>query len=109
MAKREKKSEFGVKKISSIKIDVMLKEDSEGGYTAECIELNVVTEGDTMKEVMKNIKDAIALHIETACKEGIAEEVLAKIYQKTKKPELREIHVPLQGVCIPNLALPKLC
>jgi predicted RNase H-like HicB family nuclease len=36
----------------------------EKKYVAECLDLAVVTEGDTLDEVTANIREAIALHLE---------------------------------------------
>lgn len=36
----------------------------ETKYVAECIDLPVVTEGDTLDEVTANVRDAVALHLE---------------------------------------------
>jgi predicted RNase H-like HicB family nuclease len=33
-------------------------------YVAECLDLAVVTEGNTLDEVMANIREAIGLHLE---------------------------------------------
>ena len=33
-------------------------------YIAECMDLPVVTQGRTLDEVVENVKDAIALHLE---------------------------------------------
>jgi predicted RNase H-like HicB family nuclease len=33
-------------------------------YVAECLDLPVVTEGDTLDELASNIREAIALHLE---------------------------------------------
>ncbi len=33
-------------------------------YIAECMDLAVVTQGRTLDEVVENVKDAIALHLE---------------------------------------------
>src|ERR1039458_5693964 len=33
-------------------------------FTAECLEVAVVTQGDTLDEVVRNLNDAIALHLE---------------------------------------------
>jgi predicted RNase H-like HicB family nuclease len=33
-------------------------------YVAECMDLPVVTQGDTLDEVTSNIREAIALHLE---------------------------------------------
>ncbi|MGH9878147.1 MAG: type II toxin-antitoxin system HicB family antitoxin, partial [Nitrososphaerales archaeon] len=37
-----------------------------GGYSVRCIELpGAISEGDTKKEALKNIKEAIELYLET--------------------------------------------
>ena len=33
-------------------------------YTAECLDLPVVTQGRTLDEVVENVEEAIALHLE---------------------------------------------
>ena len=33
-------------------------------YVAECVDLPIVTQGKTLDEVVKNIKEAIELHLE---------------------------------------------
>ncbi len=43
----------------------MIKEAEEGGYLARCIELpQVHTEGETMEEVRKNMRDALNLALD---------------------------------------------
>ena len=34
------------------------------GYVAECLDLPIVTEGDTLDEVTANIRESIGLHLE---------------------------------------------
>jgi predicted RNase H-like HicB family nuclease len=36
----------------------------ETKYVAECLDLAVVTEGDTLDEVTANVREAIGLHLE---------------------------------------------
>ncbi|MDG2991930.1 type II toxin-antitoxin system HicB family antitoxin [Candidatus Synechococcus calcipolaris G9] len=36
----------------------------QSGYIAECLEISVVTQGETLDEVVKNLQEAIALHLE---------------------------------------------
>ncbi len=36
----------------------------ESGFIAECIELPIVTQGQTLDAVVKNLRDAISLHLE---------------------------------------------
>lgn len=50
--------------MSAYNFSVVIEKDSEG-YFAFCPELQgCYTQGDTYEEVLKNIKDAIRLHIE---------------------------------------------
>jgi predicted RNase H-like HicB family nuclease len=44
-------------------------------YVADCIDLPVVTQGDTLDEVVANVREAIALHLED---EDLAELGLAE-------------------------------
>jgi predicted RNase H-like HicB family nuclease len=37
---------------------------SGGGYVAECLEVAVVTQGRTADEVLRNLREAVALHLE---------------------------------------------
>ena len=48
-----------MKKIIQVKIY-----RGEKYYVAECVDLPVVTQGKTLDEVVKNIKEAIELHLE---------------------------------------------
>ena len=51
------------------KFSVVIEKDKDG-YFAFCPELQgCYTQGDTYEEVLKNIKDAIKLHIEDRIKE----------------------------------------
>jgi predicted RNase H-like HicB family nuclease len=36
----------------------------ENKYVADCMDLPVVTEGDTLDQVISNIREAISLHLE---------------------------------------------
>lgn len=36
----------------------------EDYYVAECVEINVVTQGKTLDEVVNNLQEAVALHLE---------------------------------------------
>ena len=50
-----------------MKIKAIIHSAEEGGYWAEVPELvGCITEGDTMEEVMANLKDAIALWLDVA-------------------------------------------
>ena len=47
----------------------------EKKYVADCMDLPVVTQGDTLDEVVANVREAIALHLED---ENLAELGLAE-------------------------------
>lgn len=52
------------------KLSVIIEKDADG-YFAFCPELQgCYTQGDTYEEVLKNIKDAIRLHIEDRMESG---------------------------------------
>jgi predicted RNase H-like HicB family nuclease len=36
-----------------------LVQDADGGYVAECLSENIVTQGDTWTELRANVKDAV--------------------------------------------------
>ena len=38
--------------------------ESEGGYVAECLEVGVVTEGCSLDETLRNLREAVALFME---------------------------------------------
>ena len=45
----------------SIKVYISKGEEQ---YVAECLEVAVVTQGRTLDEVVRNLRDAVALHLE---------------------------------------------
>ena len=42
----------------------IVEEDPEGGYTAKALGQSILTEGDTLEELKKNIKDALRCHFD---------------------------------------------
>lgn len=71
--------------IKGRKFTVILREEPEGGYSAQCLELpGVISEGENRKETLVNIKEAI---------EGYLETFPEDIDQLTRKKELVEITV----------------
>jgi predicted RNase H-like HicB family nuclease len=54
----------------------LIEEALEGGYTAKAIGEGIFTEGDTLEEIKKNIREAVGCHFE----EG-------------KKPKLIRLHM----------------
>lgn len=45
-------------------IQAVIYSGDESGYVAECLNLAVVTQGKTLDETMKNLREAIQLHLE---------------------------------------------
>jgi len=45
-------------------IQIILYPGNESGYVAECVNLPVVTQGQTIDDTVKNMKEALALHFE---------------------------------------------
>jgi predicted RNase H-like HicB family nuclease len=45
-------------------INARVCEGEESGFVAECTELPVVTQGATLDEVTRNLREAIGLHLE---------------------------------------------
>ena len=52
-------------------IKAVIRPGEESGYVAECVEIPVVTQGSTLDEVTRNLREAVALHL--------ADEDLAKL------------------------------
>jgi len=40
----------------------VVEEDPEGGYTAKALGYSIYTQGETLEEIKKNIKDALKCH-----------------------------------------------
>ena len=45
-------------------IQIILYPGDESGYVAECVNLPVITQGLTIDETVKNMQEALALHLE---------------------------------------------
>jgi predicted RNase H-like HicB family nuclease len=45
-------------------INAIITSGEEGGYVAECREISVVTQGQTLDDVTKNLKEAVELFLE---------------------------------------------
>ena len=72
-------------KIKGKKFTVILREELESGYSAQCLELpGALSEGDSRKEALANIKEAI---------EGYLEVFPEEVYQLKRKKEFVEITV----------------
>jgi predicted RNase H-like HicB family nuclease len=45
-------------------IKSFIRPGHQSGYVAECLEISVVTQGETLDEVVQNLKEAVSLHLE---------------------------------------------
>ena len=45
-------------------IKTTIRPGEESGYVAECWEIGVVTQGSTLDETVRNLREAVALHLE---------------------------------------------
>lgn len=45
-------------------ITVIIRLGEKKGYVAECLEISVVTQGLTLDETIKNVQEAVSLHLE---------------------------------------------
>jgi predicted RNase H-like HicB family nuclease len=63
-----------------MKFTVMLEKAPEGGYTVQCVELPAaISQGQTKKEALKNIKEAIQLVLEVRKAQGKVKGELATV------------------------------
>jgi len=45
-------------------IKAVIRPGEQSGYVAECMEIGVVTQGTTLDETTKNLREAVHLHLE---------------------------------------------
>lgn len=45
-------------------IKAVIRRGEQSGYVAECLEIPVVTQGQTLDQVTKNLGEAVALHLD---------------------------------------------
>lgn len=45
-------------------IKAVIRPGEQSGYVAECLEIPVVTQGRTLDEVARNLREAVELHLE---------------------------------------------
>lgn len=45
-------------------IKAVIRPGEQSGYVAECVEIPVVTQGGTLDEVTRNLREAVDLHLE---------------------------------------------
>ena len=60
-------------------LTVTLKPEPEGGYSVICNEVEVASQGETVDEALKNIKESIELYLESAEELGIMDDVFERL------------------------------
>ncbi|MFQ4135765.1 type II toxin-antitoxin system HicB family antitoxin [Nodosilinea sp. PGN35] len=45
-------------------IKSFIRPGEQSGYIAECLEISVITQGETLDEVVRNLQEAVSLHLE---------------------------------------------
>ncbi len=48
----------------SPKVNAIIRSGEQQGYVGECVEISIVTQGNTLDEVVNNLQEAILLHLE---------------------------------------------
>ncbi len=62
----------------TLKVPFIMKK-GKSGFVAECVDLNIVTQGSTLKETRKNAAEAIKLHLKSANELGILDGEFEKL------------------------------
>ena len=63
----------------------LVEEDIEGGYIAKALGKSIITQGETLEELKKNIKDAVNCH-----------------FEENQKPKIIRLHIVKEEV-LPNV------
>ena len=63
----------------------LVEEDIEGGYIAKALGESIITQGETLEELKKNIKDAVNCH-----------------FEENQKPKIIRLHIVKEEV-LPNV------
>jgi predicted RNase H-like HicB family nuclease len=71
-------------------IKAVIRAGDESGFVAECVEIAVVTQGDTLDRTIANLREAVQLHLEG---ENLAEMGLAANPTVVVTMELEPVHV----------------
>jgi predicted RNase H-like HicB family nuclease len=79
------------------KFTVLVREEAEGGYSGQCIELPAaISQGDTLEELKENMVDAISLvleHMESKIMNEFLRQIRSNIFKH--KENLLTVEVPV--------------
>jgi len=93
-----KRSDSYVEK-TILEVPYIVKKE-KNGYVVECIDLNIVSQGNNLQEARKNIREAILLHFNSASELGILDNELEKLGITKKKNKLEVIPRDLESTPI---------
>ena len=93
-----KKSSSKIEK-TMLQVPYIVKREKDG-FVVECVDLNIVSQGDTLQEARKNIREAILLHFKSAFELDILDDELEKLGVIKKKSKLEVIHRDLESTPI---------
>ncbi len=68
-----------------ITFNAIFRKEPKGGYSALCPELGVASQGETIEEAEKNLKEACELYIESAKEVGTLDQILEMVDIKNKE------------------------
>ena len=77
-------------------LDILIREEPEGGYSTVCTNLDVASQGESIDEAVENAREAVELYLESAKELGIMDEVLEKL-------GLRESDFDTEGLVVPRI------
>ena len=61
-----------------MKFTILLEKQREGGYTARCMEVpGAISQGETKKDAVKNVKEALELVLEVIKEEAKSKEAVS--------------------------------
>jgi predicted RNase H-like HicB family nuclease len=58
--------------VFAVPLTVLIEKGRERPFTAHCLELDLVVDGPSVEEVLKNIEDVICAHMDYATEYGIS-------------------------------------
>ena len=82
-----------------LQVPYIVKRERDG-FVVECVDLNIVSQGDTLQEARKNIREAILLHFKSAFELDILDDELEKLGVVKKKSKLEVIPRDLESTPI---------
>lgn len=80
--------------VKQVVLNVVIKEEPEGGFSVVCTDLDIASQGETIDEAMTNIKEAVELYLESAKELNIMNDVLERLGLNKEDLKKSEVTVP---------------